>query len=155
MSLVGGDPGVPMSHSIVARNPNSPTNQPQILQLPSPRIVVHNNLVSETMAGFYATGAHPWATSALFSAAPLGPPPVPHALSPEEVTQMLLEHSAAIRGIHEELTLLTGRPPPRRVRPSLPRQRQHSQCRPQDHSQWRRRRRCLPDRCPRQCDCRR
>jgi hypothetical protein len=39
------------------------------------------------------------------------------------------------------------------VRPSLPRRRQHSQCRPQDHSQWRRRRRCLLDRCPRQCSC--
>jgi hypothetical protein len=69
------------------------------------------------MAGFYTIGAHPWAASALFSVAPPGPPPLPHALSPEEVTQMLLEHGAAICGIHEELALLreilTGRAPPR------------------------------------------
>jgi hypothetical protein len=68
------------------------------------------------MAGFYAVGAHPWAVSALFSAAPPGPPLLPHTLSPEEVTQMLLDHGAAIRGIHEELVLLrkllTGRLPP-------------------------------------------
>jgi hypothetical protein len=72
------------------------------------------------MAGFYATDSHPWAASALFSAALLGPPPLPHALSPEEVTQMLLDHGAAIRGIHEELVLLRellrGGPP----RASLP-----------------------------------
>jgi hypothetical protein len=74
------------------------------------------------MAGFYTTGAHPWAVSALFSAVPPGPPPLPHALSPAEVTQMLLEHGAAIRGIHEELALLrellTGRPPPRASLPA-------------------------------------
>jgi hypothetical protein len=44
--------------------------------------------------------------SALFSAVPPDPPPLPHAFSPEEVTQMLLEHDAAIREIHEELALL-------------------------------------------------
>jgi hypothetical protein len=74
------------------------------------------------MAGFYTAGAHPWATSALFSAAPLGPPPLPHALSPEEVTRMLLDHGAAIRGIHELALLrelLTGGPPPP-PRASLP-----------------------------------
>jgi hypothetical protein len=87
----------------VARNPNSSTNQPQILQSPSPRIAVHNNLVSEPMAGFYAVGTYPWAASVLVSAAPPGPPPLPHALSPEEMTWMLLDHGAAIRGIHEEL----------------------------------------------------
>jgi hypothetical protein len=70
------------------------------------------------MAGFYAVSAHPWAASTLFSAALPGPPPLPHALSPEEVTQMLIDHGAVIRGIHEELALLrdllTGRlPPPR------------------------------------------
>jgi hypothetical protein len=43
---------------------------------------IHNNLVSETMAGFYAVGAHPWAASALFSAEPPGPPPLPYTLSP-------------------------------------------------------------------------
>jgi hypothetical protein len=48
----------------------------------------------------------------------MGPPPLPHVLSPEEVTQLLLDHGAAIHGIHEELALLrellTGRlPPPR------------------------------------------
>jgi hypothetical protein len=58
------------------------------------------------MAVFYDAGAHPWAASALFSAVPPGPPPLPHALSPEEMTRMLLEHGAAIRGIHEELALL-------------------------------------------------
>jgi hypothetical protein len=71
------------------------------------------------MAGFYADGAHPWAASALFSAASPVPPPLPHALSPEEVMRMLLDHGAAIRGIHEELALLcellTGRPPPPRA----------------------------------------
>jgi hypothetical protein len=71
------------------------------------------------MAGFYVAGAHPWAASALFSAAPPGPPPLSHAFSPEEVTQMLLDHGAAIRGIREELALLrellTGRPPPPRA----------------------------------------
>jgi hypothetical protein len=71
------------------------------------------------MDGFYAVGAHPWAASALFSAAPSGPPPLPHALSPEEVTLMLLDHGAAIRGIHEELALLcellTSRLPPLRA----------------------------------------
>jgi hypothetical protein len=76
------------------------------------------------MAGFYAVGAHPWAASALFSAEPLGPPPLPYALSPEEVTRMLLDHGAAIRRIHEELALLrellTGRlPPPRASLPAL------------------------------------
>jgi hypothetical protein len=70
------------------------------------------------MAGLYAADAHPWVVSTLFSAAPPGPPPLPHVLSPEEVTQMLLDHGAAIHGIHEELALLrellTGRlPPPR------------------------------------------
>jgi hypothetical protein len=70
------------------------------------------------MAGFYAAGAHPKAASALFSAAPSSPPPLPHVLSPEEVTQMLLDHGAAIHRIHEELALLRelliGRlPPPR------------------------------------------
>jgi hypothetical protein len=70
------------------------------------------------MAGFYTIDAHPWAVSTLFSAAPSGPPPVPHALSSEEVTRMLIDHGAAIRRIHEELALLrellTGRlPPPR------------------------------------------
>jgi hypothetical protein len=74
------------------------------------------------MAEFYVAGAHPWAASALFSAVPPGPPPLHHALSPEEVTQMLLEHDAAIRGIHEELALLrellTGRPPPRASLPA-------------------------------------
>jgi hypothetical protein len=79
----------------VARNPNSPANQPQILQSPSPCIAVHNNQVSETMAGFYFAGAHPWATSALFSTVPPGPPLVPLALSPEEVTRMLLDHGVA------------------------------------------------------------
>jgi hypothetical protein len=58
------------------------------------------------MAGFYTAGTHPWAASALFSAAPPGPPLLPHALSPEEVTRMLLDHGAAIYGIHEELALL-------------------------------------------------
>jgi hypothetical protein len=75
------------------------------------------------MAVFYAVGAHPWAVSALFSAEPPGPPPLPYALSPEEVTWMLLDHGAAIRRIHEELALLrellTGRlPPPRASLPS-------------------------------------
>jgi hypothetical protein len=74
------------------------------------------------MVGFYATGADPWAASALFSAAPPGPPPLPHTLSLEEVTRMLLEHGATIRGIHEELALLrellTGRPPPRASLPA-------------------------------------
>jgi hypothetical protein len=70
------------------------------------------------MAGFYAAGAHTWAASALLSAALSSPPLLPHALSPEEVTLMLLDHGAAIREIHEELVLLrellTGRlPPPR------------------------------------------
>jgi hypothetical protein len=70
------------------------------------------------MAGLYAADAHPWVAPALFSAAPPGPPPLPHVLSPEGVTQMLLNHGAAIRGIHEELALLrellTGRlSPPR------------------------------------------
>jgi hypothetical protein len=63
-------------------------------------------LVSETTAGFYAVGTHPWAASALFSAEPSGPPPLPHTLSLEEVKRMLLDHGAAIRGIHEELALL-------------------------------------------------
>jgi hypothetical protein len=58
----------------------------------------------------------------MFSAAPLGPPPLPHALSLEEVTRMHLDHGAAIRGIHEELVLLRelllGEPPPPRA--SLP-----------------------------------
>jgi hypothetical protein len=70
------------------------------------------------MAGFYAADAHPWAASTLFSVAPPGPPPLPHALSPEEVTLMLLDNGADIHGIHEELALLrellTSRlPPPR------------------------------------------
>jgi hypothetical protein len=63
-------------------------------------------MVSETMAEFYVAGAHPWAASALFSAVSPGSPPLPHAFSPEEVTRMLLDHDAAIRGIHEELALL-------------------------------------------------
>jgi hypothetical protein len=71
------------------------------------------------MAEFYVAGAHPWAASALFSTMSSGPPPLPHAFSPEEVTRMLLDHNAAIRGIHEELALLrellTGRPPPPRA----------------------------------------
>jgi hypothetical protein len=71
------------------------------------------------MAEFYVAGAHPWAASALFSTMSSGPPPLPHAFSPEEVTRMLLDHNAAIRGIHEELVLLrellTGRPPPPRA----------------------------------------
>jgi hypothetical protein len=58
------------------------------------------------MVGFYAADTHACVVSALFSAAPPGPPPLPHALSPEEVTWMLLDHGAAIRGIHEELALL-------------------------------------------------
>jgi hypothetical protein len=75
------------------------------------------------MTEFYITGAHPWAASALLSAVPPGPPPLPHALSPEEMTWLLLDHSAAIRGIHEELALLRellrgGLPPPPRA--SLP-----------------------------------
>jgi hypothetical protein len=70
------------------------------------------------MAGFYAAGAHPWAASALFSAVSPGPPPLLHPLSPEEMTRMLLDHGAAIHGIHEELALLRellrgGLPPPR------------------------------------------
>jgi hypothetical protein len=70
------------------------------------------------MAEFYVISAHPWAAPALFSAVPPGPPPLPHAFSPEEMTRMLLDHDAAIRGIREELTLLrellTGRlSPPR------------------------------------------
>jgi hypothetical protein len=71
------------------------------------------------MAGLYAAGAHPWVASALFSAVPPGPPPLPHALTPEEVMLMLFDHGAAIRGIHEELALLrellTGRLPPLRA----------------------------------------
>jgi hypothetical protein len=75
------------------------------------------------MTEFYITGAHPWAASALLSAVPPGPPLLPHALSPEEMTWLLLDHSAAIRGIHEELALLRellrgGLPPPPRA--SLP-----------------------------------
>jgi hypothetical protein len=70
------------------------------------------------MAGFHAAGAHPWAASTLFSVAPPSPPLLPHTLTPEEVTLMLLNHGVVIRGIHEELALLrellTGRlPPPR------------------------------------------
>jgi hypothetical protein len=70
------------------------------------------------MAEFYVVDAHPWAASALFSTMPPGPPPLPHAFSPEEMTRMLLDHDAAIRGIREELALLrellTGSlPPPR------------------------------------------
>jgi hypothetical protein len=57
------------------------------------------------MAEFYVVGAHPWAASALFSAVPPGPPPLPHAFSPEETTRMLLDHDAAIRGIREELAV--------------------------------------------------
>jgi hypothetical protein len=69
------------------------------------------------MAEFYVVAAHPWAASALFSAVPPGPPPLLHALSPEEMTRMLLDHGAAICGIHEELALLRellrgGLPPP-------------------------------------------
>jgi hypothetical protein len=71
------------------------------------------------MAGFYAINTQPWAASSLFSAAPPGPPLLPHVLSPEEVTQILLDHGAAIRGIHEELALLCehliGRLPPQRA----------------------------------------
>jgi hypothetical protein len=74
------------------------------------------------MAEFYIAGAHPWAASVLFSTAPPGPPLLPHALSPEELTRMLLDHGAAIREIHEELALLrellTGELPLSRV--SLP-----------------------------------
>jgi hypothetical protein len=74
------------------------------------------------MAGFYAVGAHLWAVSALFFAEPPGSPPLPYALSPEEVTRMLLDHGVAIRRIHEELALLrellTERLPPPRA--SLP-----------------------------------
>jgi hypothetical protein len=73
------------------------------------------------MAGFYAVGAHPWAVSALFFAVPLGSPPLPYTLSPEEVTQMLPDQGVAIRRIHEELALLrellTGRLPPPRASP--------------------------------------
>jgi hypothetical protein len=70
------------------------------------------------MVEFYVAGAHPWAASALFSAMSSGPPPLPHALSPEEMTRMLLDHGAAIRGIHEDLALLRelprgDLPPPR------------------------------------------
>jgi hypothetical protein len=57
----------------VARNHNSAPNPRNSL----PLIVIHNNLVSETMAGFYAAmpisqplGEHPRAAPALFSAAP-------------------------------------------------------------------------------------
>jgi hypothetical protein len=74
------------------------------------------------MAEFYVVSAHPWAASALFSAVPPGPHPLPHAFSPEEMTQMLLDHDAAICGIRKELALLrellTGRLPPPRA--SLP-----------------------------------
>jgi hypothetical protein len=94
-----------------------------ILLSPSPHIAIHNNLVSETMAEFYVAGAHPWAPSVLFSTVPPGPPPLPHAFSPEEVTRMLLDHDATIRGIHEELALLRvllrgGLPPPRASLPA-------------------------------------
>jgi hypothetical protein len=69
---------------------------------------------------------------------------------------MLLDHGAAIRGIHEELALLrkllTGRLPPPRAS-LLASSATVVRCRLQDHSQWRRRRRCLPDRCLRQCGC--
>jgi hypothetical protein len=58
------------------------------------------------MAEFYVVGAHPWAASALFSAVSSSPPPLPHALSPEEMMRMLLDHDAAIRKIREELALL-------------------------------------------------
>jgi hypothetical protein len=76
------------------------------------------------MAGFYAVGVHPWAASALFSAEPPGPPPLPYTLSPEDVTRMLIDHGVAICRIHEELALLrellTGRlPPPRASLPAL------------------------------------
>jgi hypothetical protein len=58
------------------------------------------------MTEFYVVGTQPWDTSALFSAVPPGPPPLLHALSPEEMMRMLLDHGAAIREIHEELAML-------------------------------------------------
>jgi hypothetical protein len=58
------------------------------------------------MAEFYVVGAHSWVVSALFSVVSPGSPPLPHALSPKEMTRMLLDHGAAIRGIHEELALM-------------------------------------------------
>jgi hypothetical protein len=72
-------------------------------------------MVLETMAEFYVVGAHPWVASAQFSAVPPGPPLLLHALSPEEMTRMLLDHGAAIRGIHEELALFARAPEGRAV----------------------------------------